>query len=136
MFGRMIKFLKGLILLLSMLILNNRYFTISIHLKEKGLQVYLGMFYIFFILTIFTYVIILNIQTIIILFAASTKQPSTIIILFIRIIITFFLQIGFIPILLLFFGVLINYIQLLSCGTSKESNISVWKYNSEYECWG
>ncbi|CAD8098653.1 unnamed protein product [Paramecium primaurelia] len=96
------------------------YFVISAHLIDQKLELYLAIFYLFFGLLILSIVLF-------IIFAFAFKV-AILPLLLLKSLLKLFLTIGFLPIMLLFFG-------LLSCQVNSKG-IDVWFYNSNIECWG
>ncbi|CAD8180493.1 unnamed protein product [Paramecium octaurelia] len=96
------------------------YFIISSHLIGQEFQLYLTIFYLFFGLVLLAIVLF-------VVFAFALKVP-VLPLLLLKVLLKLFLTVGFLPIMLLFFG-------LLSCQVNSEG-ANIWFYNSDIECWG
>ncbi|CAD8110362.1 unnamed protein product [Paramecium sonneborni] len=95
------------------------YFVISAHLINQEFEIYLAVFYTFFGLVVFSIVLF-------IIFAFAFKV-AFLPLLLLKSLLKLFLTIGFLPIMLLFFG-------LLSCKVNN-NGVEIWFYNKNIECW-
>ncbi|CAD8076309.1 unnamed protein product [Paramecium primaurelia] len=96
------------------------YFVISAHLRQQKLELYLAIFYTFFGLVILSIALF-------IIFAFAFKV-AVLPLLILKSLLKLFLTIGFLPIMLLFFGI-------LSCKVNSDG-VEIWSYNADVECWG
>ncbi|CAK91236.1 unnamed protein product (macronuclear) [Paramecium tetraurelia] len=97
-----------------------RYFVISAHLKHQKFELYLAFFYAFFGLVVISIALF-------VIFAFAFKV-AVLPLMILKSLLKLFLTIGFLPIMLLFFGI-------LSCKVNS-NGIEVWSYNADVECWG